>query len=105
MTIPNHDNLLHCFWTALVTPLSIFPFFWFTTTSQELQVIFVYIGPENIMDFDGHMTVTITFSSPCYFILTSSTSKCFPRSGGDNAATVLPVGTKLGPRIKVDVAG
>lgn len=31
-------------------------------------------------------------------------SKCFPRSGRNDTATVLPVGTELGKGIAVDVA-
>lgn len=43
----NHDNLLHCFWTALVTSLGIFPFFWLTSNGQQFEVTSVYTMPEN----------------------------------------------------------
>jgi len=66
MTTPNHDNLLHCFWTALVISLNIFPFFWFTTSGQQLEVIFAYIMPENNKLL---MHLAATSRLPSHFLL------------------------------------
>lgn len=80
MTTPNHDNLLRYFWTAFVTSLSIFPFFWFTTMGQQLEVIFKYITPENNKP---HMDLVVTYQLPLHFlplaILPKPQGQVFPK--------------------------